>query len=104
MSSTSCATSGCDADISAITAVIVLSVKGRVIGAVVDSVSDVLELRVDQIKPAPEFNGSIDATYITGLGTVQSGDDERMLILLEIEAMMRSADMGLMDSGSQHLQ
>jgi hypothetical protein len=64
---------------------------------VVDSVSDVLELRPDQIKPAPEFNGSVDATYITGLGTVKTGDDERMLILMDIEAMMASADMGLTD-------
>jgi purine-binding chemotaxis protein CheW len=68
------------------------------VGIVVDSVSDVLELRPDQIKPAPEFNGSVAATHITGLGTVKTGDDERMLILLEIEAMMRSSEMGLVDS------
>ena len=74
-----------------------LNVAGRTVGIVVDSVSDVLELRPDQIKPAPEFNGSVAATHITGLGTVKTGDDERMLILLEIEAMMASADMGLTD-------
>ena len=55
------------------------------------------ELRTDQIKPAPEFNGSIDSTYITGLGTVKSGDSERMLILMDIEQLMSSAEMGLMD-------
>ena len=82
----------------AFTVVIILNVAGRTVGIVVDSVSDVLELHSDQIKPAPEFNGSIDSTYITGLGTVKTGDAERMLILMDIEQMMSSAEMGLMDS------
>jgi purine-binding chemotaxis protein CheW len=81
----------------AFTVVIILNVVGRTVGVVVDSVSDVLELRAEQIKAAPEFNGSIDATYITGLGTVKSGDDERMLILMDIEQLMSSAEMGLTD-------
>ena len=50
-----------------------------------------------RIANAPEFNGSIAATHITGLGTVTSGDTERMLILMDIEQMLSSADMGLMD-------
>ena len=54
-----------------------------------------------QIKPAPEFNGSIDSSYISGLGTVSTGDDERMLILMDIEQMMSSNEMGLMD-GALH--
>jgi purine-binding chemotaxis protein CheW len=86
-----------DVKYDAFTVVIILNVAGRTVGIVVDSVSDVLELRSDQIKPAPEFNGSIDSTYITGLGTVKSGDAERMLILMDIEQMMSSAEMGLMD-------
>lgn len=79
------------------TVVIILNIANRTVGVVVDSVSDVLELTSDQIKPAPEFNGTIDSTYITGLGTVKSGTDERMLILMDIEQMMSSAEMGLMD-------
>ena len=86
-----------DVKYDAFTVVIILNVAGRTVGIVVDSVSDVLELRPDQIKPAPEFNGSVASTHITGLGTVKTGDDERMLILLEIEQMMASADMGLTD-------
>ncbi|WP_284616563.1 chemotaxis protein CheW [Aquabacterium humicola] len=81
----------------AFTVVIILNIAGRTIGIVVDSVSDVLELRSDQIKAAPEFNGQIDSAYITGLGTVKTGDVERMLILMDIEQMMSSAEMGLMD-------
>jgi purine-binding chemotaxis protein CheW len=81
------------------TVVIVLNVHGRVVGAVVDSVSDVLELSQDLIKPAPEMHTTVDTSFITGIASV----GERMLILMDIEALMSSADMGLMDSAS-HLQ
>ena len=81
----------------AFTVVIILNVAGRVVGAVVDSVSDVLELDEKQIKPAPEFNSLLDAGYITGLGSVESGDGERLLILVDIERLMSSPDMGLLE-------
>ena len=77
------------------TVVIIMNVAERVIGAVVDSVSDVLELKAEQIKAAPAFNGAVDAGFITGLGTVNQGEQERMLILVDIEALMAGADMGL---------
>ena len=91
---------GCDtAEYNTFTVVVVLNVRGRVVGAVVDSVSDVLELRKEEIKPAPELSSSVDASYITGIGTVKSGQGEkeaaRMLILMDIEGLMSSADMGL---------
>jgi purine-binding chemotaxis protein CheW len=90
---------GCDtAEYNDFTVVIVLAVHGRVIGAVVDSVSDVLALGADSIKPAPEMNASVDASYILGIGCIKSGDRERMLILTDIEALMGSAEMGLMDT------
>ncbi len=85
------------AEYNGFTVVIVLNVRGRVVGAVVDSVSDVLELTREQIKPAPELRSSIDANFITGIGAVKSGDAERMLILMDIEALMSSAEMGLID-------
>jgi purine-binding chemotaxis protein CheW len=89
---------GCpSAEYNGFTVVIVLNVRGRVVGAVVDSVSDVLELGRDHIKPAPELSSNIDAHYITGIGAVKSGEVERMLILMDIEALMSSADMGLMN-------
>lgn len=79
----------------AATVVIVLNVKGRVVGAVVDSVSDVLALDADSIKPAPQMGASVDATYIMGMGCAKAGDVERMLILTDIEALMSSPDMEL---------
>jgi purine-binding chemotaxis protein CheW len=77
------------------TVVIILNVARRVIGVVVDSVSDVLELHSEEIKPAPVFNGAVDASFITGIGSVKQGDEERMLILVDIERLMADADMGL---------
>jgi purine-binding chemotaxis protein CheW len=80
------------------TVVIVLNVKGRVVGAVVDSVSDVLELGAGTIKPAPEMHTSVDTSFITGIGSV----NDRMLILMDIEGLMTSADMGLINSATTH--
>ena len=86
---------GCEsAEYNAFTVVIVLNVRGRVVGAVVDSVSDVLELTRDHIKPAPELHSNVDGNFITGIGSVS----DRMLILIDIEALMSSADMGLMEA------
>ena len=83
---------GCEtAEYNAFTVVIVLNVRGRVVGAVVDSVSDVLELGRDHIKAAPELHTSVEAGFITGIGTIA----DRMLILVEIESLMSSAEMGL---------
>ena len=65
----------------------------RTIGAVVDSVSDVMEIPSDAVRPAPEMNSAIDATYIRGLAQI----GERMVILLDIESMLMSQDMGLID-------
>jgi purine-binding chemotaxis protein CheW len=86
----------CPAEFNAFTVVIVLNVKGRVIGAVVDSVSDVCELGGDAIKPAPAMNSMVDMSFITGIANV----GERMLILMDIEALMSASDMGLIESAA----
>jgi purine-binding chemotaxis protein CheW len=76
------------------TVVIILNVAERVVGVVVDSVSDVLTLAADVISASPEFaSATFDTQYITGLAAV----DERMLILLDIEKLMTGADMALVD-------
>lgn len=76
------------------TVVIILNVAGRMVGVVVDAVSDVVALKPESIRPTPEFATSVfDTQYITGLGTV----DEQMLILLDIEMLLTSTDMALVD-------
>jgi len=76
----------------AFTVVIILNVANRVIGVVVDAVSDVMTLAPEQILPAPSLT-TLDTQYVTGLGTI----DERMLILVDIEELMRSPGMGLIE-------
>src|SRR5476651_2673819 len=76
------------------TVVIILNIAKRVVGMVVDGVSDVTTLKPDEIKAAPEFGGSLDTQYLLGLGTV----DERMIILVDIERLMSSRDMELIDA------
>ena len=79
------------AEYSALTVMIVLSVADRVVGMVVDSVSDVVRLGGEQVRAVPELGATIDRQFLTGIGTL----DERMLILLDIERLMVSAEMGL---------
>ncbi|WP_313077858.1 chemotaxis protein CheW, partial [Melaminivora sp.] len=83
------------ADYDSFTVVIILNLRERVVGIVVDSVSDVLELSPEQMRPAPDVDSAIDAACIRGLGSV----GERMLILLDIEKLMSGVDMGLVALG-----
>lgn len=76
------------------TVVIILNLHNRIVGIVVDSVSDVMELAPENLKAAPEIDSSIDSAAVVGLGSV--GD--RMLILLDIEKLMSSVDMGLVSA------
>ncbi|GGY79484.1 chemotaxis protein CheW [Pseudoduganella plicata] len=75
------------------TVVIILNINGRVVGMVVDSVSDVTTLEPDQIRPAPEMGTAFSTEYMIGLGTI----DERMLILVDINKLMSSPEMGLIE-------
>jgi purine-binding chemotaxis protein CheW len=79
------------AEYTALTVMIVLNVADRVVGMVVDSVSDVVQLSAEQVRAVPEIGATIDRQFLTGIGTL----DERMLILLDIERLMASTEMGL---------
>lgn len=76
------------------TVVIVLNFGQRIVGIVVDGVSDVLSLSTEQIRPAPEFAVTLATEYLTGLGSL----GERMLILVDIEKLLSSEEMSLLDS------
>ncbi len=78
------------------TVVIILNVANRVVGIVVDGVSDVIALGAEQLKPSPEFSSTMDTQYIMGLGTV----DERMIIVMDIEKLLSSRDMELFDEAT----
>lgn len=76
-----------------LTVVIILNIGVRVVGMVVDSVSDVMTLLPEQVRPAPEMNTTFNDDFLIGLGTLE----ERMLILVDIEKLMSSPEMGLLD-------
>lgn len=76
------------------TVVIILNVGARVVGIVVDGVSDVITLGAAQIKPAPSLGNNADTSHIIGFGTL----DERMRILMDVERLMASADLGSIKS------
>jgi purine-binding chemotaxis protein CheW len=80
-----------EADYSSLTVVIILNLGSRIVGIVVDSVSDVLELQPENVKSAPDIESIVSNDCILGLGSL----GERMLILLDIERLMSSTDMGL---------
>ncbi len=82
------------AEYNTFTVVIILNLRNRIVGIVVDSVSDVMELAAENVKAAPDMETSVESSAVVGLGSV--GD--RMLILLDIEKLMSSLDMGLVSA------
>jgi purine-binding chemotaxis protein CheW len=73
------------------TVVIVLNIGQRVMGMVVDAVSDVITLSPEQMRPVPEFSAGMASEHLLAIGAV----DERMLILVDIEKLMSGAEIGL---------
>ena len=81
------------------TVMIILNLGERVVGMVVDGVSDVIALSDEEIRPAPEFGTAMDTEYIQGLASIE----ERMAIVVDIEKLMTSSEMVLMDSVAEAL-
>lgn len=76
------------------TIVIMLSVFDRIVGIVVDGVSDVIRLTEDEVRPPPEFGVAFDSKYLQGLASV----GENMVILVNIESLISSEELGLFES------
>ena len=81
------------ADYDSFTVVIVLNIGSRVVGMVVDAVSDVITLTPEQLRPVPEFNSAIQSEHLLAIGSIE----QRMLILIDIEKLMTSQEMGLVE-------
>ena len=73
-----------------LTVVIVLNIGNRVVGVVVDGVSDVLTLEPSQLRPVPALDSNFDPEHLLAIGSV----DERMLILLDIEKFLSDTVLG----------
>ena len=76
------------------TIVIMLNVSDRIVGIVVDGVSDVMLLEDSDIKPAPEFGVAFDSRYLHGLAALE----DSMVIIVDIEALISSDELGLFES------
>ena len=83
-----------EATYNAFTIVIMLNVAQRIVGIVVDGVSDVIRLADEQIRPAPEFGVAFDTRYLLGLVPIE----EHMVILVNIESLVSSDELGLVDT------
>jgi purine-binding chemotaxis protein CheW len=78
------------------TVVIILRVTGRVIGVVVDGVSDVIRLAPAEVKAAPALGSIVDSGFLAGLAT----QGERMILLLEIEKFLSSGELNLVNQAA----
>ena len=77
----------------AFTVVIVLNIGRRVMGVVVDAVSDVITLQSEQLRPPPPFSAGLAGDHLLALAAVE----QRMLILVDIDKLMSGADIGLVE-------
>lgn len=62
----------------------------RVVGMVVDGVSDVYRLALDVVQPAPEIGGTLNGKFVQGLATVE----DKMLILLDVDNLVNDGLLG----------
>ena len=74
------------------TVVVILRIGGRVIGLVVDGVSDVVHFGESEVKPAPQLGSLVDGSFLDGVAT----QDERMVLLVDIEKLLSSGDLNLL--------
>ncbi len=81
-------------DNTAVTVIIVVMVKGRVTGMIVDTVSDVLTLPAKEVKPPPSFGTNVDTSFIDGIGT----SEERLVTLLDIDRVLTDQEREQVES------
>lgn len=84
------------ADYDASTIVIVINIGPRTIGMVVDGVSDVVSLKSSELRAAPQIAGVLTAEFLEGVAIL----DKRMLIIVDINGLMSSKEMGLLESAT----
>jgi purine-binding chemotaxis protein CheW len=79
------------------TVVVILRIAGRVIGLVVDAVSDVVHFAESDVRPAPQLGSLVDGSFIAGLAT----QGERMVLLLDIEKLLSSGELNLLQQAAE---
>lgn len=79
------------------TVVIILRIARRVVGIVVDGVSDVVALAASEVRPTPQLGALVDSSYIAGLAT----QGERMILLLDIEKFLSSGELNVLSQAAE---
>jgi purine-binding chemotaxis protein CheW len=82
-----------DPQYNSFTVVVILRLASRVIGIVVDAVSDVVRLAANDVKEPPKLGSVVDSSYLTGVATL----NERMVLLLDIEKFLSTGELDLLD-------
>lgn len=82
------------------TVMIIVAIAERLFGIVVDAVSDVVDIDQAAIKPVPDMGAVVDTRYLKGLVT----HDERMVMLLDVEKLMRPEDVETLDAALPAVQ
>ncbi len=75
------------------TVIMILDVSGRIMGLVVDAVSDVLTLNSEDIKPRPHFSTGISTEFISGMGI----KDKKFIILLNVDKLLSDNELNMVD-------
>lgn len=86
---------GLVAEVDALTVTVILNLANRTVGAVVDRVSDVMDVPFEQVKPASGLGTAMDAAHVSAIATLELEGRPRLLQLLDIEALVGAADLGL---------
>ncbi len=76
------------------TIVIVLNIRSRIVGIVVDGVSDVISITKDEMRPPPDFGVAFNSKYLLGLSAV----NEQMIIIVDINELVASDELELFDT------
>ena len=71
------------------TVIVVVNVRERVMGFLVDGVSDVLELASKDVQPPPELGSKVDITFVAGIGNC----NDRLVTLLDVDRVMSEEDI-----------
>jgi purine-binding chemotaxis protein CheW len=68
--------------------------KERIMGVVVDAVSDVYDVSENELKPPPDFGSVISTEFVKGLATVE----EKMVIVLDVDKLLNSQELAIVDN------
>lgn len=77
------------------TVIIVVTVGEKILGLVVDAVSDVLNIARGDVRPAPDFGARVDTKFISGVASL----NDRLAVLLDIQKLLSEDDLAAL-SGS----